>query len=277
MQNIEHQVGELVVTQRKIDGYISANKLTKAYQKQTGKYRNPNQWFEKDRINEFLELLSSKTGLEVYELVQKKGEGKNSEIWIHPKLAVSFATWLSPEFEMMVSEWVEQWLFAGQAPATQEPVALHPYQRVWYERLRLFEQNTTLPPGKWCIFEEIGKLMRKLEAKNILLHDRSTIDISVGRAWCFWLRENQFDTEFEQYTHHYPDQRGEQLANVYPYDLLGKFHQWLEDTYIPEKFPEYVRKFVNPEECKLISEALGCEIKPVNKRLTSNNDSRKNE
>ncbi|NES73967.1 MAG: hypothetical protein F6K24_56675 [Okeania sp. SIO2D1] len=38
-------------------------------------------------------------------------------------------------------------------------------------------------------------------------------------------------------------------------------------TYIPEKFPEYVRKFVTPEECKLISEAIGYEIKPVFKRL----------
>ncbi|NES03515.1 MAG: KilA-N domain-containing protein [Okeania sp. SIO2F4] len=81
--------------------------------------------------------------------------GKNQEVWIHPKLAVSFAMWLSPEFEMMVSEWVEQWLFAGQKPVTQEPkpINLHPYQRVWYERLRLFEEKTKLPTGTWCIFE----------------------------------------------------------------------------------------------------------------------------
>lgn len=275
MEYIEHQVGELVVSQRQSDGYISATKLTRAYENQTGKYRNPNQWFEKDRTNEFLEILSDKTKLQVYELVQKKGEGKNREIWIHPKLAVSFAMWLSPEFEMMVSEWVEQWLFAGKAPAKQEPVVLHPYQRVWYERLMLFEKNTKLPKGTWCIFEEISKLMRDLEAKDVVLPDQATIDISVGMAWCYWLREKEnYDTSsLEQYIHYFPDKRGAKLANVYPFELLGKFRQWLEDNYIPDKFPSYVRKFVSAEECKLISEAIGYEIKPVVKRLKANNDS----
>jgi hypothetical protein len=275
MQYIEHKVGELVVNQRQSDGYISATKLTRAYENQTGKYRNPNQWFEKDRTHEFLEILSNRTELQVYELVQKKGEGKNREIWIHPKLAVSFAMWLSPEFEMMVSEWVEQWLVVGKAPTTQEPVVLHPYQRVWYKRLMLFEQNTKLPKGTWCIFEEISKLMRDLEAKGVLLYDKATIDISVGRAWCHWLREEEnYDTSnLEQYLHCYPDNRGERLAYIYPFDLLGKFRQWLEDTYIPDKFPSYVRKLVSPEECKLISEAIGYEIKPLVKKLKANNSS----
>lgn len=267
MEYIEHKVGELIVSQRKSDGYISATKLAKAYEQQVGKYKNPNLWFENDRTNKFLELLSSKTEIEVYDLVEKKGEGNAREVWIHPKLAVSFAMWLSPEFELMVSEWVEQWLFTGQTPTAQEPTVLHPYQRVWYQRLMLFEQKTQLPKGKWCVFEEIGKLMRKLEAKGAVLHDKATIDGSVGKTWCHWLRKSGYETDFEQYIHYFPDKRGEQLVNIYPYELLGKFHQWLEETYIPEKFPDYVRKYVTPEECKLISEAIGHEVKPVNKRL----------
>jgi Zn-dependent peptidase ImmA (M78 family) len=275
MQYIEHSVGDLAVTQRQQDGYINASKLTKAYEKQTGKYRNPNSWFEKDRTNEYLELLSDKTGIEVYDLVQKKGAGKNTEVWLHPKLAVSFAMWLSPEFEMMVSEWVEQWLFTGKTPVVEQPIALHPYQRVWYQRLMLFEQNTKLPSGKWCIFEQIGKLMRDLEAKGIPLHDRATVDISIGRAWCHYLREKRnYDTStLEQYIHHYPDSRGEQPANIYPFDLLGEFHQWLQDTYIPDKFPGYVRKFASEEECQLISSAIGYEVKPITKRLTNSSSS----
>jgi hypothetical protein len=267
MEHIEHKVGELVVSQRESDGYINASKLAKAYEKQTGKYKNPNSWFENDRTNQYLELLSDKTGIEVYNLFQKKGIEKD-ETWLHPKLAISFAMWLSPEFELMVSEWVEKWLFTGQNPVAKT-ISLHPYQRVWYERLMLFEQNTRLPKRTWCIFEEIGKLMRNLEAKNVNLHDRATIDISVGQTWCYWLRKNGHETDFDQYIHCYPDSREEQLANVYPYELLGEFHQWLEETYIPTKFPEYVRKFVSPEECQLISEAIGHEVKPIKKRLKS--------
>ncbi|MFM6403396.1 MAG: hypothetical protein ACKPGT_01595, partial [Microcystis sp.] len=115
----------------------------------------------------------------------------------------------------------------------------------------LFEQRTKLPNGTWCIFEEIGKLMRDLEAKSVLLHDKATIDISIGRAWCHYLRNEGYETDFEQYTHYYPDSRGERLANIYPFELLGKFRQWLQDAYIPEKFPKYVRKIVSPEECQL--------------------------
>ncbi|MTJ14658.1 KilA-N domain-containing protein [Anabaena sp. UHCC 0187] len=269
MEYIEHRVGELIVSQRKTDGYISATKLTKAYEIQTQKKRNPNDWFEKDRTHQFLNLLQNKTGIEIYDLVQKREEGRNKEIWIHPKLAVSFAMWLSPEFEMMVSEWVEQWLLIGQTPTTSEPAILHPYQRVWYERLKLFEQKTKLPNGTWCIFEEICKLMRNLEAKGVALHDRATIDISVGRTWCDWLREEEnYDTSsLEQYPHYYPDNRDLQFVKIYPFELLGKFHQWLQDTYIPDKFPTYVRKYVSAEECKLISQAIGYEVKPVNRRL----------
>ena len=103
------------------------------------------------------------------------------------------------------------------------------------------------------------------------MHDKATIDISVGKAWCYWLRNNGYETDFGQCIHYYPDSRGERLVNVYPYELLGKFHDWLDQNYIPGKFPEYVRKFVTPEECKLISEALGCEIKPIKKKLKPSN------
>ncbi|OZH52245.1 hypothetical protein AFK68_25640 [Hydrocoleum sp. CS-953] len=75
MDYIEYPFGELVVTQRNSDGYINATKLARAYTSKTGKYRNPNSWFEKDRTNEYVELLSDKTKLEVYQLVEKKGEG----------------------------------------------------------------------------------------------------------------------------------------------------------------------------------------------------------
>lgn len=171
---------------------------------------------------------------------------------------------------MMVSEWVEQWIFTGKEPV-QQTIVFHPYQRVWYERLKLFEQKTKLPSGTWCIFTEIGQLMRDLEAKSVQLHDQATIDISIGRAWCHFLRKEGNETEWEQYTHHYPDKRGEQLANVYPFELLGKFRQWLQDTYIPDKFPEYVRKHLTPEQCQLISEAIGYEVKPIQKSLKSKN------
>lgn len=63
------------------------------------------------------------------------------------------------------------------------------------------------------------------------------------------------------------DSRGEHLTYIYPYKLLGKFHEWLEETYIPDKFYTGVKKYLTLEKCKLILEAIGYEIKPKNKRI----------
>lgn len=268
MQFIEHKIGNLVVRQRKKDGYINATKLTRAYNHKTGSKKTPRQWFETDRSNIYIERISDRTGLKVSELVERR----NQEFWIHPKLAICFARWLSVDFEIMVDEWVETWMLNGKEPTAPSNNELHPYQRVWYERWGLFEQYTKLPPGYWCIFEHIAKLMRDLEAKKVYLYDKATIDISVGKTWCHWLRTQGYDTNFEKYTHHYPDDRGEQLANIYPFELLGKFHSWLQETYVPDKFPSYVREFCTPEECKLISEAIGYEVKPKKKRLKPSKD-----
>lgn len=268
MKYIPHKIGNLTVEQRQSDGYINATKLTKAYEAQAGIKKNANQWFETDRANRYIELLSDKTGLSVSQLFQTKTGGQDSGTWIHPKLAISFSMWLSPEFEMMVSEWVEEWMMTGKNPV-QQTIPLHPYQRVWYERLKLFEQNTKLPDGTWCVFEEIASLMRNLEAHQLILRDHATIDISVGKTWCNWLKEHkEYDTNVVyKYRHYYPDSRGQQEANIYPFDLLGTFRKWMQDTYIVDKFPDYVRKSCTPEECELISAAIGHEIKPRQRRL----------
>ena len=47
----------------------------------------------------------------------KRGSPKNGGgTWIHHKLAVPLAMWISPEFALLVSDWVEQWLMTGQNP-----------------------------------------------------------------------------------------------------------------------------------------------------------------
>ena len=52
----------------------------------------------------------------------KRGSPENNGgTWIHYKLAVPLAMWLSPEFALLVSDWVEEWLTTGQNPIHPQP------------------------------------------------------------------------------------------------------------------------------------------------------------
>ncbi|MGK7922766.1 MAG: hypothetical protein AB4080_22460 [Trichodesmium sp.] len=136
------------------------------------------------------------------------------------------------------------------------------HQRLWWDRLTLFEQYTRIPLGYFCIFSELGYLMRDLEAGGYIFPDRKVPDISVGSCWCNWLRLQGINTDFRKYPHHYPDGREVVSANIYPDELLPKFRWWLNTTYVMEKLPNYVKRFCSPEEIKLITAI-------VQKRLSS--------
>ncbi|MGK7892701.1 MAG: KilA-N domain-containing protein [Xenococcus sp. (in: cyanobacteria)] len=122
MKQIKHQIGELEVLQRINDGYINATQLCKAYFKLTGRKREPREWFETDRANRFIELVSDQTGISPFDLYRVKKGGRDAGTWIHPDLAVAFASWLSPEFELKVSRWVQEWMATGKNPINPEPI-----------------------------------------------------------------------------------------------------------------------------------------------------------
>jgi phage anti-repressor protein len=135
----------------------------------------------------------------------------------------------------------------------------HPYQRVWYQRLALFEQTTRIPVGYFCIFAEIAPLMRDLEANSILLRDNATIDASVGLCWNQWLRANNLFENFPLYPHTFPDNRGTINAKIYPDRLLPEFRSWLRMSYLNGNFPNYIKKQCSEDECLTIAKALGLE------------------
>ena len=114
--SIQRPLHGIVVNQRRDDGYIHATALAKAYEQSTGSRKDVRNWLQTDRAKAYQELLSVKTGIPVLGLVEVKQGGKYPGTWIHPKLSIPFATWLSVEFEMTVSEWVEQWMIHGQSP-----------------------------------------------------------------------------------------------------------------------------------------------------------------
>lgn len=278
-----HDVNGLSVPQRRIDGYVNATKLCKAAGKRL------HHWYRLESTKEYLEALSIDTGIPIatetipqletlmsemsearirasdkHGLIQIRKGGKPGEqgTWVHPDVAVDLAQWLSPQFRIMVNRWIREWMSGQSQPPEPQP------QRLWWERLKLFEAKTKIPMGYFCVFGELGDLMRDLEFQGFVFPDGACPDISVGKCWCKYLRSQGINPdEFPDYEHHYPDHRGVVMANIYPDDLLPMFRRWLRATYIPGQFPSYVRQICTSEECNMVAMAHGYEVKPVQKKL----------
>jgi len=112
---------------------------------------------------------------------------------------------------------------------------------LWDARARLFNEQTRIPAGYWCIFHEIAHVCWGMEFRGAHLREDAVPDISVGKLWCKYARERGMDlSEAKQYLHHYPDKRGAQYANIYPNTWLGAFRDWFQGYYFKEVFPEYL-------------------------------------
>lgn len=131
------------VQQRRADGYVDATAMSKAYFSGTGQRRDVSEWLSNERTKETIKHLSLKTGIPAFKLVEAV-PGRYGGTWIHPKLAVRFAIWLSDDFGYLVEQWVEEWLTTGR-----NPIEVNPDQEyiTWQQRhdIRVFLKDFLRP------------------------------------------------------------------------------------------------------------------------------------
>ena len=122
--NLTHNLSGVVISQRAIDGYINATALTTAHKQATGQRKDVADWLRNKRIEQSLKHLCSITAIPVNELYQVfQGSPENGGgTWLHPKLSVRFAIWLSDDFGYQVEIWVEQWMTERKNPIAQQPI-----------------------------------------------------------------------------------------------------------------------------------------------------------
>ena len=99
------------IYRRSTDGYVDATSMCRANDKRWHAFR------ESTAATTYIEALSRKTGISVYDLiVSKKGQGT----WIHPDVATELARWISPDFSIFINQWFreEYERRTSQTPAT---------------------------------------------------------------------------------------------------------------------------------------------------------------
>jgi hypothetical protein len=98
------------VRQRAKDGYFDATAMCVAASKLFG------HWKTNDGTQALLEAFSTDIGIPISELIQSLRGGPNRGTWIHPKVAVSLAMWLSPQFHVKVCHWVYEEMVGAARP-----------------------------------------------------------------------------------------------------------------------------------------------------------------
>lgn len=225
---IEHQIQNNVVQQRFKDGYINATAMCRVAGKQWGHYRSLNS------TEAFLQELGSDIGIPITELVQsvRGGEPSLQGTWVHPDVAIHLAQWLSPKFAVRVSRWVREWMTG----ATVAPVSYH---------LKRYTANLQkVPYGHFSMLQEMMvRLIGPMEARGYVLPENMVPDISEGRMFCKFLRdEMDIDTDaLPTYVHEYEDGR-KVPAKLYPIDLLPAFLRHFHEVWLPGRSGDYFAK-----------------------------------
>ena len=229
---IQREVNNSIIEQRADDGYINATALCAVAGKRWHNYvRN-------ETTGHFLRALEAKTRISVVAQIQ---EVRNSagipSTWVHPKVAIHLAQWLSADFAVQVSEWVYDWMSGARAPKT--PAELPPHLN------RYLKNDASVPQGYFSILQETGlSLFGPLHNLGFEIPKGWVPDISVGKLYCVWLRDKHgMDTDaLPTYDHDYLDGRPIIQAKAYPESLLPDFRNWFRSFWLPEHGVRYFRK-----------------------------------
>ncbi len=104
------------IEQRDIDRYLNGTQMAIAGGKRIG------DWLATDDYKRYVEALSAITRIPVIGLVIVKGGRPNlgGGTWIHPKLAIKLARWISVDFELWCDENIKTLVEKGTVSLIQE-------------------------------------------------------------------------------------------------------------------------------------------------------------
>jgi hypothetical protein len=138
---IPHSVNDIVVEQRKADGFINGTAMCVAHGKEITFWLRNNETLE--TFMALFESLNKKSNPENYQdldtsrlsaadyskffpnlIISKRGSPNlGGGVWLHPDLAIQLAQWCSATFAIQVSRWIREWMITGKNPIhTQDDI-----------------------------------------------------------------------------------------------------------------------------------------------------------
>lgn len=129
------------ICRRDQDGFVNATAMCQANGKRLHNYTRC------ERTEAYVAALSADVGIPTSGIidVRRGGTPSTQGTWIHPRLAVDLARWISPQFAVWMDGWFLETLQAAYQPAG-EPAG--PNGRIDLALTLLHEAIATIDPGK---------------------------------------------------------------------------------------------------------------------------------
>ena len=229
LQLISHLVGTDLIHQRAVDGFVNATAMCKADGKQFADYARLG------ITRAFLSELSSDMGIPMSGLVVtiRGGPPEAQGTWVHPDVAINLGQWCSPKFAVAVAKWVRDWFTGKIAPKTFP-----------YHIRRYLANRNAIPVLHFSILNEmVFALIAPLEEAGYTLPDHLLPDISLGKMFCKWLRDEKriVTDDLPTYRHEFEDGRVV-FPKAYPIAVLADLRTHFHTTWLPFKAEKYFQE-----------------------------------
>ena len=93
-----------------VDGWLHATVIAERFDKE------PHEWLRLPDTERYLEALQRRSGKIPYVKTSRARKDRGGGTWLHPKLAVAFARWLSPDFAVWCDEQIDGLLRENRKP-----------------------------------------------------------------------------------------------------------------------------------------------------------------
>ena len=125
------------IQRRQADGFVNATAMAKANGKHLPHY------MANERTGEYLEALAGSVGIPTDRLTVTTMTGPNDlrGTWVHPRLAIDLARWISPAFAVWMDGWFLESISKPQQPPLQQGIHIvagtkRDAQLIWASTLR---------------------------------------------------------------------------------------------------------------------------------------------
>jgi hypothetical protein len=106
--NLQLKNGENIIIPMREDGYVNATLLCKAGGKVFSEYKRSKQ------TKDYIKALELNMGISHIDLFDAKKGGNHSGTYVHRKIGIHLAQWISPEFSIQVTNCIEELLLYGK-------------------------------------------------------------------------------------------------------------------------------------------------------------------
>jgi hypothetical protein len=165
---------------RRDDGFVNASAMCKANGKRWTLYS------ANERTKTYIAALAADVGIPTTGLVhiRRGGTPDKQGTWIHPRLAVDLARWISPQFAV----WMDGWFLESiQQPALADPFAgngrVDLILSLLYEVVSTIDPSGSFKPGSCDVFvNRRGPALRSRPLRNAALGDAAISTVRRLRA-----------------------------------------------------------------------------------------------